>query len=360
MEHNERERIDGRGGVDPRPTQPMGGVDPRPTQPTGAIDPRSIRSMGSDQSHPYPQPEGQHLTSDTGKQQFAILTQLLQAAAGMQHINELFLLLATKMVRNLRIEIVQIWTMEATSAYQAPAVLRATAFYDQSIPVHVIDNSHVTTVANDLLKRQQAILSQPVGNLFSAYQSRLLSRYGLAYCICCATMSNLPLPSVDSSAALQTSNSPSMVAALLFSAQPRPQHFAITVNQILEQTLLIAKNQGLLQVPVAREAITPSSEVLQPQALPPLHELIPVRMRARESMRSSNPFASAAAISDKRAQAFLSAIDGSKTVAEIAALKRMDGKDMVAALRLLLQQERIQLYTPEGQTVDGELYLKLK
>jgi hypothetical protein len=310
--------------------------------------------------NPYHQPTEQHLMSDTGKQQIALLTQLLQAAAGMQHIDELFFLLARKMMQSLRIEIVQIWTMEVNSISQASAVLRGTALYDQSISTHVVDSPHVETVANDLLKRQQAILSQPIANLFSVYQSRLLGRYGLSYCLCCSTMSNIPLPPASSAPAVPTANGPSIVAALLFTAQPRPQQFAISVNQILEQTLLIARNQGLLPVPVIREAITPPAEVMQPEALPPLHELIPVRIRARDSMRSSNPFANAAAISDKRAQAFLSAIDGTKTVAEIAAIKRMDGRDMVAALRHLLQHERIQLQTQAGQVVDAELFLKLK
>jgi len=115
----------------------------------------------------------------------------------------------------------------------------------------------------------------------------------------------------------------------------------------------------LLQTSSVRNAITPVFDTPVQRSLPPLHELIPVRARPRDSMRSSNPFASAAALADKRAQAFLSAVDGSHTVAEIAASKHMEGKDMVAALRLLLQHQRIQLYTKEGQPVEGSLFFKL-
>jgi len=299
------------------------------------------------------------LRSDTGEQQFVILNQLLQSAAQMQHVDELFIWLTREIMQRMRIEVVQIWTMESAPANQAPAVLRATSFYDSSIQMHVIVNSHVTDVVRELLNRQQAILSQPVGNLFSSHQSRLLGRYGLYYCVCCATMSNLALPPASDSIFVQTTGGPSIVAALLFLAQPRPQQFAITINQLLEQALQIAKTQGLLQTSSIHDAIAIVPDVQQQHSLPPLHELIPVRTRSRDSMRSGNPFTSAAAISDKRALAFLSAVDGSRTVAEIAALRKMEGKDMVAALRLLLQQERIQLYTREGQLIEGGLFFNM-
>lgn len=301
----------------------------------------------------------QHLQSDTGEHQFVILTQLLQAATQMQHIDELFLWLTRKMMQYLRIEVVQIWTMGITHEHLAPAVLRATSFYDQSMHVHVVENPQVTNVVTSLLSRQQAVLSQPIGNLFSPYQSRLLGRYGLYYCACCATMSNVALPLVNGSLHRQASGSPSIVAALLFLAQPRPQQFVLSINQILEQSVLIAKKQGLLQTSSVQAAVTPVYGAPEQRSLPPLHELIPVRVRSRDSMRSSNPFTSAAAISDKRAQTFLSVVDGSRTVAEIAALKQMEGKDMVAALRLLLQHQRIQLYTKEGQPVEGALFFNL-
>jgi hypothetical protein len=299
------------------------------------------------------------LRSDTGEHQFVILTQLLQAAAQMQHVDELFLWLTRKMVQQLRLEVVQIWTMETALTSQSPAILRATSLHDQSIPEHVIMNTHVTNVVNDILSRRQAMLSQPVGNLFSPYQSSLLGRYGLDYCTCCLiTSSNLALPPVNGSISAQQATSvPSVVAALAFLSQPRPQHFLIAINQFLGQALQIAKKQGLLQISSIHEAVTadPNTE----QRFPPLHELVPVRTRSRDSMRSSNPFTSAALISDKRALAFFGAIDGSRTIAEIAALRKMDGRDMVVALRLLLQQKRIQLYTKEGQLVEGEVFFKM-
>ena len=75
-------------------------------------------------------------------------------------------------------------------------------------------------------------------------------------------------------------------------------------------------------------------------------------------MRSSSPFSSAAPIANKVALTFYGAIDGTKTIAEIAATKKLSAKEITEAVRTLLQEKRMQLYTKEGQLVDSEMLLR--
>ena len=76
------------------------------------------------------------------------------------------------------------------------------------------------------------------------------------------------------------------------------------------------------------------------------------------SMRSSSPFSSAFSIPNKVALTFYSATDGTKTIVEIAATKKMSVKEITEAVQILLQEKRIQFYTKEGQLVDSEILLK--
>jgi hypothetical protein len=293
---------------------------------------------------------------ESGDHQFVILTQLLQEVVRMRHVDEVFLWLMDKMVQHLRLEVGQIWTMGAASPGPVSAVLRATSFYDQSVHPHVVMNSHITNVVSTILNERQNVPLQPVENLFSHYQSNLLWRYGLNYSACGLTLSDLAIPSGDGFISQQ--DILSTVAVVVFLTQPRQPNLLIIINRIMQQALLIAKKQGLLQDSTAREIKTPDWNV-QLRFLSSVYELVPVRTGPGDSMRSSNPFTSSVPTSDKRTLAFFSAVDGSRSVAEIATLKKMDSEDVIAALRLLLQQERIQVYTKRGQPVASEMLLQM-
>jgi len=168
----------------------------------------------------------------------------------------------------------------------------------------------------------------------------------------------MAIPPVQGTQATGNRTAPSIVAAFIFLTHPRPLNFLMSINQLLDQALLIAKRQGLLQMPPGLDVVTPDPNTQQ-RFLPPLHELIPVRTRLLHSMRLSSPFAISAPIPDKRAMAFLSAVDGSRNIFQIASHKKMNGKDVTEAIRILLQQERIQLYTSEGQLVDSAILLNI-
>ncbi len=88
-----------------------------------------------------------------------------------------------------------------------------------------------------------------------------------------------------------------------------------------------------------------------------LEKLIPRRNEDPDLLRSSNPLAGSVVISDKQARRLYAAIDGQKTVDELCSATRLERGEIRRALRFLLAQQRIQLYTLDGQRVDSSLFL---
>ncbi|HZU00555.1 MAG TPA: response regulator [Ktedonobacteraceae bacterium] len=119
-----------------------------------------------------------------------------------------------------------------------------------------------------------------------------------------------------------------------------------------EETLLQAVWEG---VPATvRRAISPPLSST-PTLRPALWELVPQRIANREAMRTSSPFARSAATTDERARRLYVAIDGRKTVAELAAVTGLETKDVSKLLRVLLQDHCIELQDAEGQLVETAL-----
>ena len=69
----------------------------------------------------------------------------------------------------------------------------------------------------------------------------------------------------------------------------------------------------------------------------------------------NNPFGSSAVIPDKRARRIYAAIDGHANIGALCKSTGMNIKEAYIALRLLLDQQRIDLYEPEGQLVNTDL-----
>jgi DNA-binding response OmpR family regulator len=118
-----------------------------------------------------------------------------------------------------------------------------------------------------------------------------------------------------------------------------------------EETLLRAVWEG---VPAAvRQAVPPPLPCTPPG--PALGELIPRRIPNTETMRSRSPFAPSPITGDERARQLYMAIDGRRTVAELAAMTgryALETKDISLALRMLLQEHYIELYDAAGQFVE--------
>lgn len=295
----------------------------------------------------------------SGEHQFIILTQLAQAAVHMQHIDEIFLWLAEKMTRHLKIEIVQIWTATFPQGEPTSIALRATAFQDASMSRHIVINTQAMQVTSQLLQDQRSKLQQPVANLFPVYQSNLFRRYGLNHYAYSSIVSNIAVPPAYNTVETTLAIGPSIISAIAYMAQPRAPQFLTMIGQILEQATFIAKRQGLFSPSYRNENSASTDRNTQRDILATIFELIPLRTRPTESMRTSNPFASVAPIPDKVALALFSAVDGSKTLAEIIRLKNISPQDAIQALRILLQQERIHLYTHDKQLIEREAVLKV-
>jgi len=292
-----------------------------------------------------------------GNQQLLMPTQLLQASARMTHIDEMLSWLASVIVQQLNVQLIQFWTTQAFSNGQMSVVLRANVCEDTSLPQSVIYNAHVVEVVGNLLRLRQGFPLQSVNTVFSIHQTNLFLRYGLNYSFGHFLSSSALLPPKQTSPSTVEVATPFTTIALLFVRRIPSRDLPETTNRALEQAIAIAKLRGLLVASTAQgDSGSMRALYLQQQESLSLAELIPHRLQATEALRSQNPFASTA-ITEKNASRFYQAIDGQKTVLEIASLTRLREEELIAALRTLLKRELIQLRDPTGQPVDGSKYL---
>jgi hypothetical protein len=94
---------------------------------------------------------------------------------------------------------------------------------------------------------------------------------------------------------------------------------------------------------------TPLSQPIRQEKVFALEQLIPRRKQDADMLLTENPFASGAMISDKKARRLHAAIDGHSNIANLCAVTGMHSKEVYVALQFLLGQQRIELYTPDGE-----------
>ncbi len=299
----------------------------------------------------------------TGKQQLVITTQLVRASMNMHHIDEMLTWLANMIVQNLHVQVMQFWANQASSTDQTFVILRTTVCQDTSLPQSIVVNAHVAQVIARLISEQHSATLQPVNSAFSLHQANLFRRYGLNYWFSCFLTSDalLPPPVSDNFFAGNIATPLAMVAVLFWRQLP-PQNLVTSALYILEQAVATAKRRGLLLAPVTNVAIQAMRSVNSEQQhpLPPLAELIPQRIRDTEAMRSRSPFTGAVIIPESEARRLYLAIDGRKTVAELAYTTQLSMKDIYAALNVLLTKKHIQLCDQANQPIDGLSFLNNK
>jgi hypothetical protein len=295
---------------------------------------------------------------DIGGQQLTIMSELFKTVSTMQHIDELLQWLATRTVQHFDIQVIEIWCMQGTSMGQFSMQLRTLVCQDASLPRHIVVNQQTAELAALLAHRRDSIQLQPATNVFPSYQASLLKRYGLNYCAG-HFFSNtaLLIPPMSREAFPGSIPTPLALAMLFFLRQSLSQQMIATTGLILEQTITIASNRGLL-TPVRAPQISgslpaQSSASLQQAPIPfALGELIPRRHTDAALMMSSNPLSRSVDIADNQARRLYTAINGRRNVGELSVTTGIDMKDISRAIRLLLNEHRIQLYTPDGRTVD--------
>ena len=112
--------------------------------------------------------------------------------------------------------------------------------------------------------------------------------------------------------------------------------------------------------PLRNTVRTVSAPVSQQHRLPEFTELIPRRVANQEAMRTSSPFAHTAIIADAHASQLYAAIDGRKTIAEIATVTELEIKEILRALDMLLKENSIQIYNLTGQLVENTQLLSAR
>jgi hypothetical protein len=294
----------------------------------------------------------------SGNQQLVIITQLLQISVNMRHIDEMFLWLAHIIGQRLNVDVMQIWTYQANAYGQYSAELRAAASQNALFPLHVVNNAQVSEIVKDLLADRFGANPQPVANLFSSRQAELLVRYNLHYWASFFLGSNdllpLPMSSEPSQGAIPTPLA--MVVSLFTQQMPHP-NLLPTIKRILEQALSIAKNRGLLSRGANLSLGGLADNRIQTKQFT-FNELIPQWAQDVQAMQADNPFADAVVISDKRARKLYFAIDGKKSIAELAESNHMDQQEFRSAVQYLLKQKHIRLCDPDGKIVDSSKFFE--
>ena len=294
-----------------------------------------------------------------GNQQLVIITQLLQMSVNMRHIDEMFLWLSHIIGQRLNVDVLQFWAYQAHVTGQYSAELRATASQNTLFPLHVVNNAQVAEIVRDMLTERSGVNPQPVANIFSSRQADLLSRYNLPYWACFFLGSGELLPPLMSAdpthGAIPTPLS--MVVSLFTQQIPHP-HLLPTIKRILEHALSVAKNRGLVSSAANPVSGNLAANRAQPKQIT-FNELIPRTTQDVDAMQADNPFAGGVIISDKQARRLYFAIDGKKSIAELADSMRMDQQEVISALRFLLKQKHIRLHEPNGKVIDSSQFFEL-
>lgn len=295
---------------------------------------------------------------DNGYQQLAIITQLLQMSGNMRHIDEMFLWLSHCIGQRLHIDVLQLWTNQAHTTGQYSAELRVTASQNTWFPLQVVNNAQVAEVVRDVFTQESGVSPQSVRSIFSLPQADLLTRYNLHYWACLFLKSNTLLPppmsTEPSDRAIPT---PLTMVISLFTEQALDPNLLPTISHILEHALAIARNRGLLSNAVKPTFSNPADYPVQSRQFM-LNDLIPRWRQSIEMMQANNPLANTAPITDKSARQLYFAIDGKKSITELANIFQSDQQELHSALQFLLEQKLIQLYDPNGKAIDSLLFIK--
>jgi hypothetical protein len=288
---------------------------------------------------------------DVGHQQLSIITQLLQMSVTMCHIDEMFLWLSHSIGLRLNVPIIQLWANQAYTTGQSSAELRVTASQDPLFPLQVVNNEQVAEVVRDLFTQQSGVSPQSVESAFSPYQADLLARYNLRYWASLFLSSNaLLLPPMSNDLSRGAISTPVMLVVSLFTPQVLDPKFLPAIKHILEYALSIAKNRGLLSSVAHPSLGNSANNREQPQQVT-RQQLIPHWKQDIQAMQASNPLANATPITNKRARQLYFAIDGKKSITELADIMRLDQEEVDSALQFLLEQRLIQLHEPGGKAV---------
>jgi hypothetical protein len=286
------------------------------------------------------------------KQPISLIVQLMQEIVNMQHVDDVFRWLATAMVYHFDIPTVQLWAAQRNTYGQSHIEPRATASQNLSLLQHLSPNQQILFVIHRLLQEQRAVISLPIEQIFSTEQAPLLFQNGWRYWSCYFMHYNALLPPRIGTEA-QNVPTPLLMAVSFFLRAPFSEKQERAIGYLFEQTLRLLHNRNFLTSAVNQPAPTsptPSAPLI------PFADIIPHRAQDVEISQANNPFASATILTDKNARRLYSAIDGQKTLSELAQNLSFNEQEIRQALHYLFQQGKISLYTRDEQTVDPSFF----
>jgi CheY-like chemotaxis protein len=132
------------------------------------------------------------------------------------------------------------------------------------------------------------------------------------------------------------------------------------LSQPLTAETLLQEIWGLLPDALRSAVSSPSSIASQP--ILKFHDLLdftPYRLPDHDIMRLSNPFADPGSLKHEQIRRLYIAINGKKTVSELATASGIDPKRAASHLGILLKEGRIQLYNTDGQAVDENVFFSI-
>lgn len=309
---------------------------------------------------------------DLSKEQMELTKQLMQVVAKVRHIDELLQWVANAFVEHFDIQLLQFWTNQANPDGRLAPLLRMVAHRDASIPEQVAANTQMAPLVQYVMNARRSYRAQTIESLVPTYQTMLLRRYGLYNCGACFISKNVYLPPLERMFSYDQLPTPLTMVALFFVRHASQIELLAAISMTLEQVLTLAENRGLLtntdygagmqmpgyganiQMPgfglnVQQLPVTPQVPV--PESIFPLEQLVPRRKQNADLMLSSNPFVGKVTITDKNARRLQGAIDGSTNVAGLCSNTGMSMKEVHIALQLLLSQQYIEIYDPDGHPV---------
>ncbi len=293
-----------------------------------------------------------------GMQPIALVSQLRRQVLQMQSIDEVFSWLSRAMVYQWHIPLVQFWAAQAYCTGQTRLELRTVASENPSLPAVIHSNQRVADVVQRLLRERRGVSPLPVTNVFPSSQVEALVHYNLHYWSGYFLGNDLLLPPKKEAVGEKIPTPMSMIISLFLQHLPS-ERLGRALDFTFRHSLLAATNQGFLTTLSDRTSSGAAAESVSQHIQPTLSTLVPRRSESIEAMRAGNPFANATILPDKNTRRLYSLVNGHRDVATLAQLADLSQKETEEAIRLLLQQEKIELHDFKGNSIDASLVLKV-
>jgi hypothetical protein len=283
------------------------------------------------------------------KQPVILIAQLMRTIAQMRHIDEAFVWLSNALVRSLDLPVVQLWKTDVDNTGQFQAELRAMTTQNSYLPQEMYINHQVMVMVERLFHERRGVMSLPIQGLFPPLQASLCTVYDLHYWAGYFLDSDTLCVPARTVAVSKPVTSPLTVIVSFFTVVPLSVDQMRAISYVLKQAMRIIMSRKFqtFQNSLGTVRENPDKDISVALA-----DIIPTRSQDLQEYQAANPFTYASIIADKKARRLYSAVDGCRNVTELAQITRLAQKELIEALRYLLQQQRIEFYTSGGEHIE--------